>query len=48
MSMMVPTLKLHPFSVEVLVVSIVNGASVDADLIVVFDIVLFQTCGSMM
>jgi hypothetical protein len=46
--MMVPTLKLHPFSVEVLVVSIVNGTSVDADLIVVFDIVLFQTCGSMM
>jgi hypothetical protein len=46
--MMVPMLKLHPFSVDVLVVSIVNGANVDADLLVVFDIVLFQTCGSMM
>jgi hypothetical protein len=45
--MMVPMLKLHPFSVDVLVVSIVNGANVDADLLV-FDIVLFQTCGSMM
>jgi hypothetical protein len=30
--MMVPALKLHPSSVEVLVVSIVNGTSVDADL----------------
>jgi hypothetical protein len=29
---MVPTHKLHPSSVEVLVVSVVNGASVDADL----------------
>jgi hypothetical protein len=31
-SMMVPTLMLHPSSVEVLVVSVINGASVDADL----------------
>jgi hypothetical protein len=30
--MIVPTLKLHPSSVEVLVVSVVNGASMDADL----------------
>jgi hypothetical protein len=30
--MMVPTLKLHPSSVEVLVVSIVIGASMDANL----------------
>jgi hypothetical protein len=30
--MMVPTLMLHPSSVEVLVVSVINGASVDADL----------------
>jgi hypothetical protein len=30
------------------VVSIVNGASVDADLLVVFVILLFQTYGSMM
>jgi hypothetical protein len=48
MSMMVPTLKLHPSSVEVLVVSVVDGASVDADLLAVFDILLFQTYGSMM
>jgi hypothetical protein len=30
--MMVPTLKLHPSSVEVQVVSVINGASVDADI----------------
>jgi hypothetical protein len=36
MSMMVPTLKLHPSSIEVLVVSIINGTSVDADLLAVF------------
>jgi hypothetical protein len=33
---MVPTLKLPPSSVEVLVVSVVNGASVDADLLSVY------------
>jgi hypothetical protein len=41
-------LKLHPSSVEVLVVSIVNGASMDADLLATFDILLFRTYGSMM
>jgi hypothetical protein len=46
--MMVPMLKLRPSSVEVLVVSVVNGASVDADLLAVFDILLFQTYRSMM
>jgi hypothetical protein len=30
--MMVLTLKLHPYLVEILVVSIITGASVDADL----------------
>jgi hypothetical protein len=45
--MMVPTLKLHPSPVEVLAVSIVNGASVDADLPSVFVMLLFQTYGSM-
>jgi hypothetical protein len=34
--MMVPMLKQHPSSVEVLVVSIVNGRRVDADLHYVF------------
>jgi hypothetical protein len=46
--MMVPMLKLRPSSVEVLVVSVVNGTSVDADLLAVFDILLFQTYRSMM
>jgi hypothetical protein len=46
--MMVPMLKLHPSSVEVLVVSVVNGASVDADLPHVFVMLLFQTYGSVM
>jgi hypothetical protein len=47
-SMMVPTLKLYPSSVEVLVVSIVNGASVDTDLPSVFVMLSFQTYESMM
>jgi hypothetical protein len=34
--MMVPTLKLHPSSVEVLVVFVINGAGVDTDLPSVF------------
>jgi hypothetical protein len=38
---MVPTLKLHPSLVEFLVLSIVNGASVDADLRSVFVMLLF-------
>jgi hypothetical protein len=38
---MVPMLKLHPSSVEVLVVSVVSGAAVEADLLVVFVILLF-------
>jgi hypothetical protein len=46
--MMVPMLKLHPSLAEVLVVSVVNGASVDADLLAVFVILLFETYGSMM
>jgi hypothetical protein len=46
--MMVPTLKLYPSSVEVLVVSIVNGASVDTDLPSVFVMLSFQTYESMM
>jgi hypothetical protein len=46
--MMVPMLKLHPSLVEILVVSVVDGASVDADLLAVFVILLFQTYGSMM
>jgi hypothetical protein len=45
---MVPMLKLHPSSVEVLVVSVINGASMDPDLLAIFDILLFQTYGSMM
>jgi hypothetical protein len=47
-SMMVPMLKLHPSSVEVLVMSVVNGASVDADLPHVFVMLLFQTYESVM
>jgi hypothetical protein len=39
--MMVRMLKLHPSSVEVLVVSVVNGASVDADLPPTFVMLLF-------
>jgi hypothetical protein len=31
-TMMVPTLKLHPSLVTILVLSIINGTSVDADL----------------
>jgi hypothetical protein len=46
--MMVPTHKLHPSSVEVLVVSVVNGASMDADLPPTFVMLLFQTYGSVM
>jgi hypothetical protein len=46
--MMVPRLKLHPSLVKVMVVPVVNGASVDADLLAVFVILLFQTYGSMM
>jgi hypothetical protein len=46
--MMVPPLKLHPSLVEVMVVSVVNGASVDADLPSIFVKLLFQTYGSMM
>jgi hypothetical protein len=45
---MVPTLKLHPSSIEVLVVSVVNGGSMDADLPSVFVMLWFQTYGSMM
>jgi hypothetical protein len=45
--MMFPTLKMHPSSIDFLVVSIVNGASVDADLPSVFVMILFQTYGSM-
>jgi hypothetical protein len=40
--------KLHPSLIEILMVSIVNGASVDANLLIVFVILLFQTYGSMM
>jgi hypothetical protein len=47
-SLMVPTLKLHPSSIEVLVVSVVNGGSMDADLPSVFVMLWFQTYGSMM
>jgi hypothetical protein len=42
---MVPMLKLHPSWVEILVVFVVDGASVDADLLDVFVILLFQTYG---
>jgi hypothetical protein len=45
---MVPVLKLHPSCAEILVVSVVDGASVDADLLPIFVILLFQTNGSMM
>jgi hypothetical protein len=41
-------LKLNPSSVEVLVVSIVNGGSMDADLPSIFDMLLFPTYWSMM
>jgi hypothetical protein len=47
-SMMVPTLKLCPSSVKALVMSVINGTSVDAELLAVFDILLFQTYRSMM
>jgi hypothetical protein len=46
--MTVPTLKLHPSSIEVLVVSVVNGTSVDTDFPPVFVMLLFRTYGSMM
>jgi hypothetical protein len=46
--MMVPMLKPHPSLVEVLVVSVVNGTRVDADLRSVFVMLLFQTHESMM
>jgi hypothetical protein len=45
--MMIPMLKLHPSSVEVLVVFVVTGASVDVDLLIVFVILFFQTYESM-
>jgi hypothetical protein len=45
--MMVPMLKMHPSLLKILVVSVVDGASVDADLLTVFVILLFQTYGSM-
>jgi hypothetical protein len=38
-------LKLHPSWVKILVVFVVDGASVDADLLDVFVILLFQTYG---
>jgi hypothetical protein len=38
--MMVPMHKLHPSLVKILVVSVIDGASVDADLLVVF-VILF-------
>jgi hypothetical protein len=41
--MMAPMLKLHLPSVEFLVVSIVNGASTEADFISVFVIYFVQT-----
>jgi hypothetical protein len=40
--MMVPMVKLHPSSVEVRVVSVANGASVDVDFLIVFVILLFR------
>jgi hypothetical protein len=45
--MMVPMLKLHPSSIKFLVVSVFNGASVNADLPSVFVMLLFQTYESM-
>jgi hypothetical protein len=45
--MIVSMLKLHPSLVEILVVSVVDGASMDADSLSVFVILLFQTYGSM-
>jgi hypothetical protein len=45
---MVPMLKLHPSLVEILVVSVVDDASMDADLLAVSVKILFQTYGSMM
>jgi hypothetical protein len=41
--MMVPMLKLHPSSVEFLVVSIINGASIEADFISIFVISFVHT-----
>jgi hypothetical protein len=41
-------LKLHPSWGEILVVSIIDGASADADLLAIFVILLFQTYESMM
>jgi hypothetical protein len=41
--MMVPMLKLHPSSVEFPVVSVINGASTEADFISVFVISFVQT-----
>jgi hypothetical protein len=46
--MMIPMLKLHPSSIEDLVVFVITGASVDADLLIVFVILFFQTYESMM
>jgi hypothetical protein len=46
--MMVPTLRLHPSLVKVPVASVVNGTSMDANLLAVFVILLFQTDGSVM
>jgi hypothetical protein len=43
-----PMLKLHPSLVEIMVVSVIDGASVVADVHAIFVILLFQTYGSMM
>jgi hypothetical protein len=43
-----PMLKLHPSLVEIMVVSVIDGASVVADVRAIFVILLFQTYGSMM
>jgi hypothetical protein len=45
---MVPMPKLHPSWAKILGVSVVDGASADANLLAVFVILLFQTYGSMM
>jgi hypothetical protein len=44
--MMVPMLKLHPSSVEVLVLSVINGTSVDAILLSIFIILFFKPTGT--
>jgi hypothetical protein len=45
--MMVPMFKLHLSLVEILVVSVIDGTSVEADLLAVFVILFFQTYESM-